>query len=47
MQFSYCELQRSTKGFKDELGASGFGAVYRNVMANQTVVAVKQQEGIE
>ncbi|KAK8361847.1 hypothetical protein V6Z11_A03G065800 [Gossypium hirsutum] len=47
IQFSYKELQRSTKGFKDKLGAGGFGAVYKGVLANRTVMAVKQLEGIE
>ncbi|XP_066381541.1 G-type lectin S-receptor-like serine/threonine-protein kinase At1g34300 [Miscanthus floridulus] len=47
VQFSHRELQRSTKGFKEKLGAGGFGAVYRGVLANRTVVAVKQLEGIE
>ncbi|KAJ1292801.1 hypothetical protein BS78_01G017900 [Paspalum vaginatum] len=47
VQFSYRELHRSTKGFKEKLGAGGFGAVYRGVLANRTVVAVKQLEGIE
>ncbi|XP_073004333.1 G-type lectin S-receptor-like serine/threonine-protein kinase At1g34300 [Typha latifolia] len=47
VQFSFRELQRSTKGFKEKLGAGGFGAVYRGVLANRTVVAVKQLEGIE
>ncbi|KAK8493089.1 hypothetical protein V6N13_032259 [Hibiscus sabdariffa] len=47
VQFSYKELQRSTKGFKDKLGAGGFGAVYKGVLANRMVVAVKQLEGIE
>lgn len=47
VQFSFKELQRSTKGFKEKLGAGGFGAVYRGVLANKTVVAVKQLEGIE
>ncbi|XP_062214035.1 G-type lectin S-receptor-like serine/threonine-protein kinase At1g34300 [Phragmites australis] len=47
VQFSYRDLQRSTKGFKEKLGAGGFGAVYRGVLANRTVVAVKQLEGIE
>ncbi|KAJ7969719.1 S-receptor-like serine/threonine-protein kinase [Quillaja saponaria] len=47
VQFSYKELQRSTKGFKEKLGEGGFGAVYRGVLANRTVVAVKQLEGIE
>lgn len=47
VQFSYKELQRATKGFKEKLGAGGFGAVYRGILANRTVVAVKQLEGIE
>ncbi|XP_052202310.1 G-type lectin S-receptor-like serine/threonine-protein kinase At1g34300 isoform X2 [Diospyros lotus] len=47
VQFSYKELLGATKGFKEKLGAGGFGAVYRGVLANKTVVAVKQLEGIE
>ncbi|KAL3504030.1 hypothetical protein ACH5RR_033871 [Cinchona calisaya] len=47
VQFSYKELQRATKGFKEKLGAGGFGAVYKGVLANRTVAAVKQLEGIE
>ena len=47
VQFTYKDLQRSTKGFKEKLGAGGFGSVYRGVLANKTVVAVKQLEGIE
>ncbi|KAK9101233.1 hypothetical protein Scep_024663 [Stephania cephalantha] len=47
VQFSYKELQHSTKGFKEKLGAGGFGAVYKGVLSNRTVVAVKQLEGIE
>ncbi|KAK6938491.1 Bulb-type lectin domain [Dillenia turbinata] len=47
VQFSYKELQRSTKGFKEKLGEGGFGAVYRGILINRTVVAVKQLEGIE
>ncbi|KAI3464428.1 hypothetical protein Pfo_021091 [Paulownia fortunei] len=47
VQFSYKELHKATKGFKEKLGAGGFGAVYRGVLANRTVAAVKQLEGIE
>ncbi|KAL9260926.1 G-type lectin S-receptor-like serine/threonine-protein kinase-like protein, partial [Drosera capensis] len=47
VQFSFRELQRATKGFKEKLGEGGFGAVYRAVLTNKTVAAVKQLEGIE
>ncbi|KAK4490085.1 hypothetical protein RD792_000740 [Penstemon davidsonii] len=47
VQFSYKELHKATKGFKEKLGAGGFGAVYKGVLANRTVAAVKQLEGIE
>ncbi|KAK7391169.1 hypothetical protein VNO78_19580 [Psophocarpus tetragonolobus] len=47
IHFSYKELQKSTKGFKLKLGDGGFGAVYKGVVANQTVVAVKQLEGVD
>lgn len=47
VQFSFKELQRATKGFKEKLGAGGFGAVYRGILTNKTVAAVKQLEGIE
>ncbi|KAL0711851.1 hypothetical protein Bca4012_018829 [Brassica carinata] len=47
MRFSYKELQRCTKDFKEKLGAGGFGAVYKGMLVNRTVVAVKQLEGIE
>ncbi|CAI9266603.1 unnamed protein product [Lactuca saligna] len=40
VQFSYKDLQRATKGFKEKLGSGGFGAVYRGVLANRTVVAI-------
>uniref|UniRef100_A0A1J3EG14 Receptor-like serine/threonine-protein kinase n=1 Tax=Noccaea caerulescens TaxID=107243 RepID=A0A1J3EG14_NOCCA len=47
VQFTYKELQRCTKSFKEKLGGGGFGTVYRGTLANRTVVAVKQLEGIE
>lgn len=47
VQFSYKELQRCTKRFKEKLGAGGFGTVYRGMLMDRTVVAVKRLEGIE
>ncbi|KAI3837942.1 hypothetical protein MKX03_037009 [Papaver bracteatum] len=47
IQFSYTELHRTTKRFKDKLGSGGFGSVYKGVLANRTVIAVKRLEGIE
>ncbi|KAL6515611.1 hypothetical protein OROHE_018645 [Orobanche hederae] len=47
VQFSYKELLKATKGFKEKLGAGGFGVVYKGVLANRTIAAVKQLEGIE
>ncbi|URD78868.1 serine threonine-protein kinase [Musa troglodytarum] len=47
VQFSYRELQKSTRRFKERLGEGSFGAVYKGVLASRTAVAVKQLEGIE
>lgn len=46
VQFSYKELQKATKGFKEKLGEGGFGSVYRGVISDKMVVAVKTLEGI-
>ncbi|TKY46136.1 G-type lectin S-receptor serine/threonine-protein kinase [Spatholobus suberectus] len=47
VQFSYKELKGLTNGFKEKLGAGRFGSVYRGMLGNGTVVAVKQLQGIE
>ncbi|KAG9130530.1 hypothetical protein Leryth_011794 [Lithospermum erythrorhizon] len=49
VQFSYKELQTATKGFKEKenLGAKGSGSVYRGVLADRRVVAIKQLAGIK
>ncbi|KAL8481973.1 hypothetical protein ACS0TY_028209 [Phlomoides rotata] len=46
VQFSYKELQRGTSEFKEKLGEGGFGCVYKGILTNKMVVAVKQLEGI-
>ncbi|GLJ14333.1 hypothetical protein SUGI_0231080 [Cryptomeria japonica] len=47
VQFSYEELKRSTKNFKEKVGSGGFGTVYKGTMPNRSLVAVKKLEGIE
>ncbi|KAL3641358.1 hypothetical protein CASFOL_016326 [Castilleja foliolosa] len=46
VQFSYKELQKGTKGFKEKLGGGGFGSVYKGVVAGKIAVGVKKLEGI-
>ncbi|KAK7315415.1 hypothetical protein VNO77_33961 [Canavalia gladiata] len=47
VQFSYKELQHLTSGFKDKVGVGKFGSVYKGILGNGTVVAVKKLEGFE
>ncbi|KAJ0983577.1 hypothetical protein J5N97_011832 [Dioscorea zingiberensis] len=44
--FKYSELQRVTKNFSDKLGAGGFGTVFKGVLPDSTVIAVKRLEGL-
>ncbi|XP_061356503.1 G-type lectin S-receptor-like serine/threonine-protein kinase At5g35370 [Gastrolobium bilobum] len=41
-RFDYEELEEATDNFKTLVGSGGFGAVYRGVLSNNTVVAVKK-----
>ncbi|KAM0055853.1 putative glycerophosphodiester phosphodiesterase, protein kinase RLK-Pelle-LRK10L-2 family [Helianthus debilis subsp. tardiflorus] len=40
-RFSYAQVEKMTNSFKFELGQGGFGTVYKGVLGNQNLVAVK------
>ncbi|CAH8341716.1 unnamed protein product [Eruca vesicaria subsp. sativa] len=44
--FSYRELQSATKNFSEKLGGGGFGSVFKGVLQDSSVIAVKRLEGI-
>jgi hypothetical protein len=41
-KFSYAELRKATKKFKEELGRGASGVVYKGTLADERVVAVKR-----
>ncbi|XP_077216063.1 putative receptor protein kinase ZmPK1 [Tasmannia lanceolata] len=41
-RFTYTELNKTTKKFMEELGRGGSGAVYKGILADDRVVAVKK-----
>uniref|UniRef100_A0A0E0L2K7 Receptor-like serine/threonine-protein kinase n=1 Tax=Oryza punctata TaxID=4537 RepID=A0A0E0L2K7_ORYPU len=43
--FKYSDLQLITKGFSEKLGSGSFGSVFKGVLSDKTVVAVKKLEG--
>ncbi|XP_022145540.1 putative receptor protein kinase ZmPK1 [Momordica charantia] len=45
-RFTYAELKRATRNFKQVIGKGGFGTVYRGELEDGRVVAVKRLEGV-
>ncbi|KAJ0807099.1 putative protein kinase RLK-Pelle-SD-2b family [Helianthus annuus] len=44
--FVYRDLQIATKNFSDKLGGGGFGSVFKGVLRDSSVVAVKKLESV-
>ncbi|GJT39875.1 G-type lectin S-receptor-like serine/threonine-protein kinase [Tanacetum coccineum] len=44
--FSYRDLQLATKNFSEKLGGGGFGSVFKGVLRDSSIVAVKKLESI-
>eukprot|EP01018_Ginkgo_biloba_P021481 Gb_33304 [translate_table: standard] len=45
-RFSFAELKKATNNFTERVGKGGFGTVYRGVLGDSKVVAVKRLEGV-
>ncbi|KAL7611380.1 G-type lectin S-receptor-like serine/threonine-protein kinase At2g19130 [Lactuca sativa] len=46
VSFVYKDLQIATKNFSDKLGGGGFGSVFKGVLRDSSIVAVKKLESI-
>ncbi|XP_025819314.1 G-type lectin S-receptor-like serine/threonine-protein kinase At2g19130 isoform X2 [Panicum hallii] len=46
MIYSFVQIKDSTKGFSEKLGEGGFGCVFRAMLPDCTVVAVKKLKGL-
>ncbi|XP_062201734.1 G-type lectin S-receptor-like serine/threonine-protein kinase At5g35370 [Phragmites australis] len=45
-RFTYSDLDAATDGFKWQIGAGGFGSVYRGELPDRSTVAVKRMNGL-
>ncbi|GMN61226.1 hypothetical protein TIFTF001_030317 [Ficus carica] len=46
MAFEYRDLQNATKNFTEKLGGGGFGSVFKGILPDSTMIAVKKLESI-
>ncbi|KAK4784226.1 hypothetical protein SAY86_018594 [Trapa natans] len=46
LAFGYRDLQTATRNFSEKLGGGGFGSVFKGTLADSSIVAVKQLEGM-
>lgn len=44
--FTFKDLQNATKNFSEKLGSGGFGCVFKGVLPDSTVIAVKKLESV-
>ncbi|CBI19458.3 unnamed protein product, partial [Vitis vinifera] len=44
-KFTYTELKKATRGFSEEIGRGGGGVVYKGVLSDHRVAAIKQLSG--